>query len=89
MAKRETASFEELFRQLEETVARLEQGGLPLEEAIAVYERGMELAKRCQELLDQAELKITRLRESFLAEAPASTYEPEPAEPREEWETEP
>jgi exodeoxyribonuclease VII small subunit len=58
-------SFEELYRSLEETVAKLEKGGLPLEESIALYERGMELAKRCQALLDKAELRITKLRESF------------------------
>jgi exodeoxyribonuclease VII small subunit len=68
-------SFEELYRSLEETVAKLEKGGLPLEESIALYERGMELAKRCQSLLDKAELRITKLRESFgqqpvAAEAP-------------------
>ena len=58
-------SFEELYRTLEETVAKLEKGGLPLEESIALYERGMELAKRCQSQLDKAELRITKLRDSF------------------------
>lgn len=61
--KRET--FEQLYARLEERVAKLEQGGLSLEEAIAVYEDGMTLARQCQERLDEAELKITKLRESF------------------------
>jgi exodeoxyribonuclease VII small subunit len=63
--KRDTTSFEELYRRLEETVEKLEKGGLPLEESIALYEEGMQLAKRCQEILEKAELRITKLRDSF------------------------
>ncbi len=64
-AKRDTQSFEELYRRLEDTVEKLERGGLPLEQSIALYEEGMELAKRCQTILDGAEQRITKLRESF------------------------
>ena len=64
-AKRDSTSFEELYRRLEETVEKLERGGLPLEQSIALYEEGMQLAKRCQEILDKAELRITKLRDSF------------------------
>ena len=60
-------TFQQIYSRLEETVGKLEQGGLSLEDAIALYEQGMMLAKQCQERLDQAELKITRLRESFAA----------------------
>lgn len=55
--------FEEAFSALEEIVRRLEGGELPLEEALALYERGMALARHCQELLDRAELRVTRLAE--------------------------
>lgn len=65
MAPPERESFEDLYHRLEETVAKLEAGNLPLEESIALYEEGMALARRCQELLDGAELKISRLKESF------------------------
>jgi exodeoxyribonuclease VII small subunit len=66
MAKEaKTETFEQLYARLEETVAKLEQGGLSLEQAIAIYEEGMTLARKCQEMLDAAELKITKLKESF------------------------
>lgn len=58
-------SFEELYRQLEEKVARLEQGGLSLDDSLATYEEAVALAQKCQELLDGAELRITRIKESF------------------------
>ncbi len=61
----EEPSFEELYRRLEEVVARLEAGGLGLEESLALYEEGMRLARRCQEMLDAAELRITRLRDEL------------------------
>jgi exodeoxyribonuclease VII small subunit len=57
--------FELVYARLEQTVAKLEEGGLPLDDAIALYEEGMALARQCQEQLDKAELKITKLRESF------------------------
>ncbi|MCH8026163.1 MAG: exodeoxyribonuclease VII small subunit [Chloroflexi bacterium] len=57
--------FEGLYGKLEATVDKLEQGGLPLEQSIALYEEGMELAKRCQAILDSAEQRITKLRDSF------------------------
>jgi exodeoxyribonuclease VII small subunit len=60
-------SFEDLYRQLEEKVSRLEQGGLSLDDSLTAYEAAVALAQRCQQLLDTAELRITRLRESFAA----------------------
>jgi exodeoxyribonuclease VII small subunit len=64
-SKKDEEGFETLYKRLEETVAKLEQGNLTLEESIALYEEGMKLARGCQELLQQAELRITRLQESF------------------------
>ena len=57
----EVPSFEESFGQLQETVERLEEGGLPLETTLDIFERGMLVAAACQRLLDQAELRLTRL----------------------------
>ncbi|HZQ35437.1 MAG TPA: exodeoxyribonuclease VII small subunit [Dehalococcoidia bacterium] len=60
-------TFEAVYTQLEETVRQLEAGGLPLDEAIALFEEGMRLAQRCRELLDGAELRVTTLGEAFRA----------------------
>jgi exodeoxyribonuclease VII small subunit len=57
----EKFSFEEAYRELETTVQRLEAGDLTLEEAIALYERGMRLARHCGDALDAAELQVQQL----------------------------
>jgi exodeoxyribonuclease VII small subunit len=54
-------SFEEAFAELEATVARLERGDLPLEESIALFERGQILAAHCNVQLDTSELKVRQL----------------------------
>jgi exodeoxyribonuclease VII small subunit len=54
-------TFEQAFGELESTVQRLEAGDLTLEEAIALYERGMRLAQRCTDTLDAAELQVQEL----------------------------
>jgi exodeoxyribonuclease VII small subunit len=54
-------SFESLFRELETTVAKLEAGDLALDESLALFQRGMELSKKCGALLDAAELRIKEL----------------------------
>jgi exodeoxyribonuclease VII small subunit len=57
----EAMSFEQAYSALEDTVRHLEAGNLPLAESLALYERGMALAKHCGLQLDQAELSIQRL----------------------------
>ena len=54
-------TFEEAFAQLEEILRRLEEGGLNLEESVALFERGMALARYCEQELDKAELKVSQL----------------------------
>jgi exodeoxyribonuclease VII small subunit len=70
MPVKQDQPFEDLYHRLEETVGKLEKGGLSLEQSIALYEEGMDLAKRCQDILDGAELRITKLRESFVQPSP-------------------
>ncbi len=67
-SKSKQPPFEDLYRQLEEKVALLEQGGLSLDDSLTAYEDAVTLAQRCQKLLDGAELRITRLRETIAAE---------------------
>lgn len=54
-------SFEVAFQELEEIVAQLERGDLPLEQALELHERGQKLAAYCATQLDQAELRVKKL----------------------------
>ncbi len=53
--------FERALAELETIVQRLERGDVPLEESIAIYERGEALKIRCEALLKQAEAKIEKI----------------------------
>jgi exodeoxyribonuclease VII small subunit len=57
----EERSFEELQRELEETVGRLERGDVGVDEAIRLWQRGDELLRLCIARLDGAEGRIERL----------------------------
>jgi exodeoxyribonuclease VII small subunit len=50
--------FEAALDELEKLVARMEDGDLPLEETLKQFERGIELARRCQKALSDAEQKV-------------------------------
>ena len=54
-------TFDAALEELQATVARLEAGGQPLEEAIVLYERGVALHEHCASLLADAELRVKRL----------------------------
>ncbi|MFC1998441.1 exodeoxyribonuclease VII small subunit [Chloroflexota bacterium] len=58
-------SFEELLNKLEDIAGKLDAGGLSLNESLTLFEEGMQLSKKCSELLDSAELKIQKLKDSF------------------------
>ena len=55
-------SFEELQRELEDVVARLERGDVAVDDAIALFRRGEELYRACVARLQAAELRIEELR---------------------------
>ncbi|MGF9904885.1 exodeoxyribonuclease VII small subunit [Brevibacillus porteri] len=53
--------FEDAMKHLEEVVNRLEEGDIPLEEAITLYQEGVTLSRICGQKLDAIEAKITQL----------------------------
>ena len=55
-------SFERAIEELEGIVKRLEDGKVPLEESVAIYERGEALKRRCEELLRLAEARVEKIR---------------------------
>ena len=59
MAKK--VSFEEAIGRLEEIVRQLENGDVPLEDSIRLYEEGMKLGKMCRKILDEADLRVRQL----------------------------
>ena len=54
-------SFERALEELETIVKRLEEGKVPLEESVAIYERGEVLKRRCEDLLRQAEARVEKI----------------------------
>lgn len=54
-------SFETRLKELEEIVAKLEREDVPLEESIALYEKGMVLHRSCEKILSEARLRIEKL----------------------------
>jgi exodeoxyribonuclease VII small subunit len=54
-------SFEQALQALETIVQRLESGAVPLEESLAIYERGEALKGHCDKLLKQAEARIEKI----------------------------
>jgi exodeoxyribonuclease VII small subunit len=62
-------SFERAIEELESIVKRLEDGKVPLEESVAIYERGEALKRRCEELLRQAEARVDKITTGAAGEA--------------------
>lgn len=55
----EQLTFEAAMDQLDIIVQKLEEGDIPLEEALAIYQKGMELSKLCHDKLKNAEEQLT------------------------------
>ncbi|MCF2948211.1 exodeoxyribonuclease VII small subunit [Paraglaciecola aquimarina] len=56
--KAESLTFEQSMQELEELVTKMEQGELPLEDALKSFERGIQLARHSQKQLKDAEQKV-------------------------------
>ena len=61
-------TYEEAYAELESVVEQLEDGTLPLEKSLMLFERGQALSKHCGELLEQAEIKLKQLTEDIAGE---------------------
>ncbi len=66
----EGLSYEQALAELEDIVTSLEENKLPLEQSMALFERGQALSRHCMELLDKAELRIKQLSGDALVDMP-------------------
>ena len=62
-------NFETQLTELESIVEQLESGELPLEDALKVFEKGVKLSRQCQQLLSEAEQKVTILMDNDLVDS--------------------
>lgn len=72
-----THTFEESLRRLEEIVNQLEQGDVPLEDSLRLYEEGIGLSKICTQRLSQAELTLKKLGKDLEGNFTLTDEEPE------------
>ena len=63
MAAKKTPSIEERLRRLQEVVAALENGDLPLEDSVRLYKEGLTLSRSCREQLEKARNEVRILTE--------------------------
>lgn len=56
-----TERYEDLIEELKEIVRRMDDNETTLDECIALYERGAVLVKKCEDLLESAEMKVSML----------------------------
>lgn len=61
MTNEQSITFEDAMNKLEQIVEKLEEGDVPLEEAIAFYKEGMELSKLCHDKLKNVEEQLTQI----------------------------
>ena len=63
MMAKKTPNFEDALGELEQLVERMEQGNLPLDDSLRLFERGIQLTRSCQKSLQEAEQKVRILLE--------------------------
>lgn len=80
--KPESLTFEQAMEQLESIVDRVESGQIGLEQALAEYERGVALVRRCREVLERAELRVEELSKlAASADAPSGPSDADDSAP--------
>ncbi|MEM9797277.1 MAG: exodeoxyribonuclease VII small subunit [Pseudomonadota bacterium] len=72
----ENMTFEQAIAELEQVVNRLDSGDVPLDESIALYERGAKLKARCEQKLKEAEEKVQQITLDAQGQ-PSGTTDPE------------
>ncbi len=72
----EPPKFEEALDELKGIVSKLEGGDLPLEEALSLFEKGIELTKLCNRKLDEAEKRVEILLKDEKGELQVEAFEP-------------
>jgi len=75
--KKDGERFEDQLENLEKIVARLEDESVGLEEALGLFEGGMELARRCRARLEEVEQRVTQLLEDDEQDVEAEDEESE------------
>jgi exodeoxyribonuclease VII small subunit len=74
-----TLSFEEAMIELETLVRKLEEGRLPLEEAIASYERGVSLKSHCESKLKAAKMRVEKIVLNQNGAPTTEAFDPDPS----------
>jgi exodeoxyribonuclease VII small subunit len=77
MSATKPKSFEASLEELERIVRELEQGELPLERSLELFEQGVKLSRECQERLNQAERRIEILMRDNQGRPAVKPFEPE------------
>jgi exodeoxyribonuclease VII small subunit len=76
MMEMKEKSFEEALQELEGIVNRLEQGDLPLDEALQFFEDGVKLSRYCHTKLDEAQKRVEVLLKDESGKMTAQPFEP-------------
>ena len=69
-------SFEKALAELENLVAKMEDGGLSLEQSLAAHKRGLELARQCRERLEAAQQQVNVLEGEVLKPLGGASFDP-------------
>ncbi|MBI5328966.1 MAG: exodeoxyribonuclease VII small subunit [Deltaproteobacteria bacterium] len=69
--------FEDALKRLEDIVDALENGELPLEKSLKIFEEGVKLSRLCNKILDKAEKKVEMLVRDERGELKLKSFEPE------------
>ncbi len=75
-----TVKFEKAIERLEAIVEELEQGDLPLEESLKIFEEGIRLSKSCLKILEEAERKVEVLVQDQEGKKRLQAYSPDAEE---------